>query len=469
LGPWYEGGCVVQLAAKKTCALVEYEHVVRVQSLVPHNPLLPGQDGVGAAPTLKLGAMEEPGFIPEGTLVDAHARVLILSPQSCKALCSRVRGRAPNLQTCAIALPLSLTLALGVEGVEVSVGLDFWVQVLEPKSSQVLYAAAMYQTSQSVHAPYPRNPLPRLVLPADSTSGKEGMALYTGARAALAVECGTTQEVTMQVRGLPSLAGLAVNRLHPTVLTKAVPVDALMSSAGVQSIGDAKVPVQLVEAMPTQWQPWDAWNATSVTVTEDQVVVKLAPACGVMASVGLHMVCLQISYALDDACMSAAGEAGCQPSNFGCRLENPDAPGRCFVTTAPSRCIHYMVTDAGAAPVAHHTVSPPATPPPPPPPPAPALQPELVRVGEPDEPVLHGNTSVHHVLDFPRGLQLPDPHVQIKRLPAPEPCAVGACPRKARACARQRAQDEHAAPDNAHAGGEGRGEGVTHGRCKRRA
>jgi len=218
----------------------------------------------------------------------------------------------------------------------------------------------------------------------------------------------------MQVRGLPSLAGLAVNRLHPTVLTKAVPVDALMSSAGVQSIGDAKVPVQLVEAMPTQWQPWDAWNATSVTVTEDQVVVKLAPACGVMASVGLHMVCLQISYALDDACMSAAGEAGCQPSNFGCRLENPDAPGRCFVTTAPSRCIHYMVTDAGAAPVAHHTVSPPATPPPPPPPPAPALQPELVRVGEPDEPVLHGNTSVHHVLDFPRGLQLPDPHVQIK-------------------------------------------------------
>ena len=430
-GPSYEGGCAVKLAAKKTCALVEYEHVVRMQALLPQNALLASEVVVDVSPTLGLGTIQEPAFIPKGTMVDAHLRVLILSPESFKELCGILRGRASQVQVCAMALPLHLTLAL--KGMHVSVGLDFWVQILEPKSSQELYP---YITSDSLHggpaaANTPRKPLPRLVLPADSTPGKEGMALYSSAHAPLAVPCGISQKVRMEVRDMPSLQAMAVNRLHPTVWTKAVPLKAPRGTAGEQSDGDGKVPVQLVEAIPTAWQAWDSWSPPSVTVTGDQVEVSLAPACGATASVGLHMVCLQVSYALDDECMGGGGVAGCMPSNFGCRLENPNNPGRCFVTSAPSRCIHYLVTDAAATVVARHTAAPSPTPTPaPPPPPPPPLQPTLVPVGEAPKTVSHGNTTVHHVLDFPRGLQLPDPQVQIQRSHVPAmsvslpPCPV---------------------------------------------
>jgi hypothetical protein len=420
-GPSYEGGCVVKLAAKKTCALVEYEHVVRMQALLPQNSLLASEVVVDVSLTLGLGTIQEPAFIPKGTVVDANLRVLILSPESFKELCGILRGRAPKVQVCAMALPLSLTLVL--KGMHVSVGLDFWVQILETKSSLALYP---YITSDSLHggpaaANTPRKPFPRLVLPADSTPGKEGMALYSSAHAPLAVQCGTSQKVRMQVRDMPSLPAMAVNRLHPTVWTKAVPLKALRDTTGQQSDGDGKVPVQLVEAIPTSWQAWDSWSPSSVTVTGDQVEVSLAPACGATASVGLHMVCLQLSYALDDECMGGGGGAAeCMPSNFGCRLENPNNPGRCFVTSAPSRCIHYLVTDAAATVVARHTAAPPLTPTPaPPPPPPPPLQPTLVPVGEAPQTVRHGNTTVHHVLDFPRGLHLPDPQVQIQRYHVP--------------------------------------------------
>ena len=415
-GPSYEGGCVVKLAAKKTCALVEYEHVVRMQSLLPQNAMLASEVVVDVSPTLRLGTIQEPAFIPKGTMVDAHLRVLILSPERFKELCGILRGRASKVQVCAMALPLNLNLALN--GTSVSVGLDFWVQILEPKSSRALYP---YITSDSLHgalaaANTPRNPLPRLVLPADSTPGNEGMALYSSSHAPLVVPCGTSPKVRMQVRDIPSLPAMAVNRLHPTVCTKAVPLKAPRGTTGEQSDEDGKVPVQLVEAIPTAWQAWDSWSPPSVTVTGDEVEVSLAPACGATASVGLHMVCLQVVYALDDEC----GVAGCMPSNFGCRLENPNNQGRCFVTSAPSRCIHYLVTDAAATVVARHTATPPPTPTPaPPPPPPPPLQPTLVPVGEAPKTVSHGNTTVHHVLDFPRGLHLPDPQVQIQRSHVP--------------------------------------------------
>jgi len=120
-------------------------------------------------------------------------------------------------------------------------------------------------------------------------------------------------------------------------------------------------------------------------------------------------VCLQLLYALDDECAPAAA-AGCHPSNFGCRLENPGQAGRCYAMSAPSRCLFYTVTDSAQQATPRHTAppAPRATPPPTTPPPAPS-QPTIVAVAEP--PV--ARSHVHHVLDFVATLE--DPQQQLLR------------------------------------------------------
>ena len=401
MGPSYQGGGVVQTAAKKTNALVEYEHVVKLHKLMPFDSLLPTEISQGT-PTFELGTLSAPAFMPDGTMLDTHEGVLVLSPAFYKDLCKTLRNRAPKLQVCAMALPVTVNVASG--DLRVSVSLDFWVQVLEPKTMDHLY------TDHAEYVAYPLNPLPRLVFPNDTTPGNEGMALYASAEKSLQMACDTTRELIMPVAGVPSLAALSVNRLHSTVWTRAVPL-----AAATQSDDEARTPVTMLEPVPSAWHSSDAWDIAHVAVSGTDVKLTLAPKCDRKGSRGLQMVCLEVMYALDDHCMGDTN-VGCNPSNYGCRLENANSAGRCYATSAPSRCLYYTVTNPAETAVPRHTAPPmPAeTLPPTTPPPAPT-QPVIDAVAEP--PVAQNVQHIQHVLDLVA--HLPDPHIQIQRYPGP--------------------------------------------------
>jgi len=383
MGPCYWGGGAVRLAAKHTKALVEYEHVVKLQTLVPHDHLLPSKLTAPSETTFAMGSLAAPAFVPAGTVLDTAAGMVVLPPGSYRRLCADIRRRAPTLSVCAMALPVTMTVSRG--DVRVSVGLDFWVQVLQP--------------TQLV------NPLPRIVFPA----GGDGEALYTSAETSLHMDCSSVRQVAMQVANVPPLSALAVSQPHPTDQTRATAVGPGFT---------ATTPVSLLHPVPSGWHASDAWDPVHVAVSGNEVTVTLAPQCGAPSSRGLQMVCLQVVYALDDACAPPGAADGCNPSNYGCRLENPGEPGRCYAMSAPSRCLFYTVTDPNEEALERHTAppAPQATPPPPTPPPAPT-QPTIVAVAEP--PV--ASSHVHHVLDFVATLE--DPQQQIARcVPAP-PCA----------------------------------------------
>jgi len=395
-GPSYQGG-VVQMAAKKTNALVEYEHVVKLQKLMPYDSLLLSEISHGT-PSFELGTVSSPAFMPAGTMIDSHEGVLVLSPASYKDLCLEVRGRAPELQFCAIALPVRVTVT-AADGHTISASLDFWVQVLEPKKMEDLYSDISNLKTMPEYMAYPPNPLPRLVFPNDTTLGNEGMALYTSATKSLHVQCGTTRVITMPVEGLPTLAALSVNRLKSTDWTKAVPL------AESQIDSKAKNPVRLLDPVPSAWHASDAWDHEQVHVSGADVKLTLAPTCGRKGSRGLQMVCIQVTYALDDE------DIGDVPSNYGCHLENPNTAGRCYATSAPSRCLYYTVTNQNDTAMPRHTAPPMPTPTPPPPMPTPApTQPVIEAVAEPPAAVARANIT--HVLDLVA--HLPDPHAQIK-------------------------------------------------------
>jgi hypothetical protein len=380
MGPWYRAKGAVELSAKHTRALVEYEHVVKLQTLVPQDQLLPSLLDSHVTPTFEMGSIAAPGFVPDGTILDTEEGVVVLPPTSLRKLCQDIRRRAPTMPICAMALPVSVVVA--TSGVRVSAAVDFWVQVLEQKASQL-------------------NPLPRLVA---QEAGPLGEALYSSAADSLPLECGQTKEVKMRLENLPSLTALDVSEMHPSDTSRAKAVD--------QPDAVFTSPVALIHPVPSAWHSSDAWDPAHVAVSGTDVTVTLAPKCGREGSRGLQTVCLQFIYMLDDECAPPPAD-DCNPSNFGCMLENPNTRGRCYVTSAPSRCIFYTVTNPAQTARPRHTAAPPpeATPAPTPPPPPPA-QPTIQGVEDPVVPQTH----VHHVLDFASTLE--DQQRQMHRCPA---------------------------------------------------
>jgi hypothetical protein len=291
-----------------------------------------------------------------------------------------------------------------------------------------LYPYVANLASTPAYVPYPLNPLPRLVFPQDTTAGNEGMSLYSSADRPLQIACDATQIVNMQVAHVPTVAGLSVNRVGPPttsdslVWLKAVPLVAAQTDTA------SIVPTTLLDAVPSAWHSSDAWDTNHVSVDGTGVKVTLAPKCSRSGSTGLQMVCLQVSYALDDVCMDSPAGPCLHPSNYGCRLENPDTPGRCYAMSAPSRCLYYTVTNPAATAMPRHTAPPvpQATPPPPPPLPPPS-QPVIEAVEE-EPPTPAAESHITHVLDLPAHLE--DPQVQIQRsitLLRPLACCLMPC------------------------------------------
>jgi hypothetical protein len=194
---------------------------------MPRNVLLPTElTMLRNKPTFELLGTGESvrghaaAFVPKNTVIDANEGVLILSPAACKELCTKAYARAPSLAMCAVALPVRMNVSMARQGVggaarrlDVSVTLDFWVQILEPNFMATLYSYMSNVRTLASFRASPANPLPRIVFPRDTTAGSEGMALYSSAENALQLLCGAEQVVTMGVADVPSLAAFSVNRL----------------------------------------------------------------------------------------------------------------------------------------------------------------------------------------------------------------------------------------------------------------
>jgi hypothetical protein len=411
-GPAYHGGGVVRLGAKHTRGLVEYENVVRLQGFAPRDRLpggiqYPGKlemagNGNGSAQgphslAYEFGGLSAPAFIPDGTMLDAREGMLVLSPGSYRGWCAATRARAPGLAACAMALPIRLRARM--PGVHVWVDVNFWVQILETSN----------------------RPFPHLILPRDDTPGNEGLSRYTSPEGALPMVCDTFQSITLEVRNVPTVAELNVSRPHPSNPLWKPHFQQASPMADVNSF-DWVIPNTLFQVVPSGWQSSDAvvrveaerkqiLNNTQVV---HEVKITFAPVCAHSGSSGLQMLCLQLVYALDDSANWCAGSQPCLPSNFGCRLENPNAPGRCFVTSVPSHCLYFTVNKTTAVPITRHSVTPPpqkttslATTTPPPRQPTITAEP----LAAPSMPSLAEH--VQHVLDLVA--TLPDPLKQIQR------------------------------------------------------
>ena len=388
MGPWYGGGGAVRLAAKRTPARVEYEHVVHLQHFLPGNALLPSLLALGA-PTFELGTLPEPAFVPAGTLLDPSEGVLILPPGPYKSMCTDARTRAPDIKVCATVLAVQARMAVPGIG-QMAAGLDLWIQILEPVPLQATGATGRWGS----------NPLPYLGSPVDS-GANSGMGAYSTADTALQMTCDQDQTVVLPIHALPSLAVMKANKTDQSDGSKAFPIGA---SAAVQP--DSRLDVRPAWQSSYAWQP----PISHAVVKTNQVELSLAPKCSVFNGNGrpggLQMLCVQLTYWLDDQVLSGVGDTAAW-SNFGCNLENPSLPGRCFVTSS-SRCVFVHVSPSSPRPYNRTTVLPQATATPPP-----------STTPQPSQPVVEAVTKLAasslgdgmtHVLD----LKPPDPLAQIK-------------------------------------------------------